>query len=697
MKTVSRINDVTRNGVKKSTKCGIVVNAKAFDMLARQYSDPIKAILQELGANAADSHIRAGKQEVPFSVKLPNALDPHLRIRDYGVGMTEDVVYDVYINYMKSDKTDTNSETGCFGIGSKTPLAYADQFNITTYNDGTMTMYALVKSEDGVPELNEFGSWDTEEDNGVEISFSVKEDDFNKFSDRAVEVYKYFNTRPEVSGNGDFVYPERKEIISGDTWRIDKGRYSDSTVVVMGNVAYPVDAWQFEYDSKERAFLGNNAVIEVPIGDLNVTPSREALEYNEHTLKGISKAIDRVMSEIADSIGVRFSKADSWWQAKAIQREIVREIKGIGSIEELSMFDGRSLDEYPELYVRRTFTRDGGKVKASNYEYKKRLEVRSDVRVVVQDTETRFDKNCRHLCGTENVTVYLVTAKGFGEYAEVMTLEQIKEELGVCDDDNVVCYSSELKDAPKATGTNVGNKGYTRKTTTTVRKFSASGGGSTHRFEGRYWPEDEVDIKDDSENILYVNWFNYETTLDNGQSIDVKRLHGYFEDMGITMPTVYGMKENQIKRVAKKDNWMSLEQWATKAFEVYMEENNATELIRLKSLKDEVSWVAEFASLLTKLQLTISEDCLLGELMAFVGADKSTKSAEKILAMARMLKYNVGSDDDNSSSQVAELAQKCEEKYSFIIHWVNRSYIHGTEVSVVQNLIQMVESLDCCN
>jgi len=697
MKTVSRINDVTRNGVQKSTKCGIVVNAKAFDMLARQYSDPIKAILQELGANAADSHIRAGKQEVPFSVKLPNALDPHLRIRDYGVGMTEDVVYDVYINYMKSDKTDTNSETGCFGIGSKTPLAYADQFNITTFNDGTMTMYALVKSEDGVPELNEFGSWDTEEDNGVEISFSVKEDDFNKFSDRAVEVYKYFNTRPEVSGNGDFVYPERKEIISGDTWRIDKGRYSDSTVVVMGNVAYPVDAWQFEYDSKERGFLGNNAVIEVPIGDLNVTPSREALEYNEHTLKGISKAIDRVMSEIADSIGVRFSKADSWWQAKAIQREIVREIKGIGSIEELSMFDGRSLDEYPKLYVRRTFTKDGGKVKASNYEYEKRVEVRSDVRVVVQDTETRFDKNCRHLCGTENVTVYLVTAKGFGEYAEVMTLEQIKEELGVCDDDNVVCYSSELKDAPKATGTNKGNKGYTRKTTTTVRKFSASGGGSTHRFEGRYWPEDEVDIKDDSENILYVNWFNYETTLDNGQSIDVKRLHGYFEDMGITMPTVYGMKENQIKRVAKKDNWMSLEQWATKAFEVYMEENNATELIRLKSLKDEVSWVAEFASLLTKLQLTISEDCLLGELMAFVGADKSTKSAEKILAMARMLKYNVDSDDDNSSSEVTEMAQKCEDKYSFLIHWVNRNYIHGTEANVVENLIQMVESLDCCN
>jgi hypothetical protein len=255
-----------------------------------------------------------------------------------------------------------------------------------------------------------------------------------------------------------------------------------------------------------------------------------------------------------------------------------------------------------------------------------------------------------------------------------MTLEEIKEELGVCDDDNVVCYSSELKDAPKATGTNTGNKGgYTRKTTTTVRRFSESGvgGGSYHRYEARYWPEDEVDLKDDSENM---------------QSICVKSLSKQFEDMGITMPTLYGMKENQIKRVAKKDNWMSLEQWATKAFEVYMEENNATEILRLKSLKDEVSWVAELA---------ISEDCLLGELMAFVGADKSTKSAQKILAMARMLKYNVESDDDNGSSEVTELAQKCEEKYSFIIHWVNRNYIHGTEANVVENLIQIGDNYDC--
>ena len=71
--------------------------------------------------------------------------------------------------------------------------------------------------------------------------------------------------------------------------------------------------------------------------------------------------------------------------------------------------------------------------------------------------------------------------------------------------------------------------------------------------------------------ICSVNWFNYETILDNGHSVNVRTLSKQFEDMGITMPTLYGMKDNQIK-VAKDNVSRTM---ATKAFEVYMEENNA--------------------------------------------------------------------------------------------------------------------------
>ena len=693
MKTVSRINDVTRNGVKKTTKCGMVVNAKAFDMLARQYSDPIKAILQELGANAADSHARAGKEEVSFSVKLPNTLDPHLRIRDYGVGMSEDVVYDVYINYMKSDKTDTNSETGCFGIGSKTPLSYADQFNITTYNDGVMTMYALVKNEEGVPELNEFGSWDTEEDNGVEISFSVKDDDFEKFAERASKVFSYFKNRPEVSGNGSFEFKDFGEaILSGDTWVLNsRATYADS-VVVMGNVAYPIDTYQFEYGTKHREFLNNSAVIEVPIGNLNVTPSREALEYSDHTINGIKEAIDKVMSEINVSIKNKFEKCKSWWEAKSIHKEICSSIHGIKDMPALSEFDGRSLSDFPELYVRRTFALNGSKVRASNYEHKRRIETKSNVRVVVQDTDTKFDKNCRYLVAEENVLVYLVATR------EDQCYQEIADELGVCDSDNVLMLSSELTEAPKKASTNSGRSGYARKATTTLRKFTPENTSySSNRYESRFWGESEVDLNDDTQNRLYVSWFNYDTSLQNGEDIDIRQLRGELMAVGIEMPELYGMKPNQIKRVAKKDNWMSVEEWAKMAFEVYLDENDVKEILQLNSALKCTDWILPLVQMLGNCKVSFNEDTILGNLLNKVGSEKSSKNAGKILAIAKRLKYNVGNDDDSIGEEVKELAKQCEERYIFLMDWIDRSYIQNTDKSVVQNLIKMVEAFDLCN
>ena len=694
MRTVSRINDVTRNGVKKTTKCGMVVNAKAFDMLARQYSDPIKAILQELGANAADSHVRAGKEEVPFSVKLPNTLDPHLRIRDYGVGMTEDVVYDVYINYMKSDKTDTNSETGCFGIGSKTPLSYADQFNITTYNDGVMTMYALVKNEEGVPELNEFGSWDTEEGNGVEISFSVKDDDFEKFAERAVKVFSYFKTRPEVSGNGSFEFKDfGKAVLAGDTWVLNsRTTYADS-IAVMGNVAYPIDSYQFEYGSKQREFLTNCAIIEVPIGSLNVTPSREALEYSEHTINGIKEAIDNVVSEINASVEKKFERCKSWWEARAIHKEICDSIYGIKDMPALAEFNGRSLSEFPELYVRRTFSLNGSKVRASNYEHKRRIETKSNVRVVVQDTDTKFDKNCRYLAAQEEALVYLVTTR------EDQCYEEIAEELGVCGSDNVLMLSSELTEAPKKASANSGGRtGYSRKATTTLREFTPNNTSySSNRYESRFWRESEVDLNDDTQNRLYVSWFNYDTSLQNGEDIDIRQLRGELMAVGIEMPELYGMKPNQIKRVAKKDNWMSVEEWAKMAFEVYLDENDVKEILQLHSALRCTDWILPLVQMLGNSEVSVNEDTILGNLLNKVGSEKSSKNAGKILAIAKRLKYNVDNDDDSIGEEVQELAKQCEERYTFLMDWIDRSYIQNTEKNVVQNLIKMVEAFDLCN
>ena len=691
MKTVSRINEVTRSGVKKVTQCGMVVNAKAFDMLARQYSDPIKAILQELGANAADSHVRVGKEAVPFSVKLPNTLDPHLRIRDYGVGMSEEVIYDVYINYMKSDKTETNSETGCFGIGSKTPLAYADQFNITTYNDGVMTMYALVKNEEGVPELNEFGSWDTDEDTGVEISFAVKEDDFEKFSERAVKVFSYFKNRPEVSGNGSFEFKDLGEaILKGDTWSVSKG-YADS-YVVMGNVAYPIDEYQFEYGSQHRRFLNNSVIMEVPIGSLNVTPSRESLEYSEHTIEGIKNAVDIVLNEINDVVIEKFKDCNSWWSAKSICKKIKDSVSGLGNLPCLSDFNGRSLSTNPDLYIKRSYRKNGSKVSASNTQRKQRVETREDVRVVVLDTKSKFDKNCRYLVSEEDVLVYLVELRDGQTYAE------IKEELGVCDTDGVLCLSSELTEAPKTATSRTGSTGYARKKTLTVREFTPENRNyGSGRYESRFWTETEVALDEDTETKLYVSWFNYDTHAQDGNAIDVRAVRNEFLSLDIKLPRVFGMKPNQIKRAEKKENWMSIEEWAKITFEAYLEEHDTKDILQLNSSLKCAEWILPLVQLLARAEVTVSEDTPLGKLLSKVGSEKTSDNAAFILAIGKRLKYNVGNDDNNSSEDVKALATQCEERYTFLMDWIDRTYIQGTDTLAVSNLIKMIEAFDLCN
>src|ERR1041385_7824447 len=98
--TAQQQNVIVSAGLPESTKFRIKSSAKAFQILSSSlYPDPVKAIIRELGTNAADSHIAAGKREVPFSVQLPSTLAPEFVIRDFGTGISPDRVMTVYRTY----------------------------------------------------------------------------------------------------------------------------------------------------------------------------------------------------------------------------------------------------------------------------------------------------------------------------------------------------------------------------------------------------------------------------------------------------------------------------------------------------------------------------------------------------------------------------------------------------------------------
>ena len=181
-------------------------SAKAFNILSSGlYANKVKAIIRELSCNAVDSHVAAGKQNTPFDVHLPNQLEPHFSIRDYGTGWNYEQVTSIYTTYFESTKTNSNDFIGALGLGSKSPFSYTDNFTVTAIKDGRKGIYTAFINEQGVPSIALMMEEQTTDPSGVEVKFSVNDRyDFSKFRDEARAVYKWFKLQPVVSGANDF-------------------------------------------------------------------------------------------------------------------------------------------------------------------------------------------------------------------------------------------------------------------------------------------------------------------------------------------------------------------------------------------------------------------------------------------------------------------------------------------------------------
>jgi HSP90 family molecular chaperone len=68
-----------------------------FSVLRNQmYSDKILAVIREYSTNAYDAHVVAGIKNTPIRISLPNTLFPEFKVRDYGHGLSEEDVKNVY-------------------------------------------------------------------------------------------------------------------------------------------------------------------------------------------------------------------------------------------------------------------------------------------------------------------------------------------------------------------------------------------------------------------------------------------------------------------------------------------------------------------------------------------------------------------------------------------------------------------------
>jgi hypothetical protein len=312
-------NEAVLSNVGEVGEFRIRNSAKAFSILSSGlYANKIRAIIREYSCNAVDSHFEAGRTDTPFDIHLPNSLEPWFSIRDYGVGLDEQQVRNIFTTYFESTKTETDDLIGGLGLGSKSAFSYTDNFTIVAVKNGIKRVYTAFINDQGVPSIAPMGEEGSNEPAGVEIRFAVEDSyDFRKFQEEARHVYKHFKLRPVVSGGiGEFTFIdaeyEDRDIIPGI--HSNGGHRNNYSYAIMGNIEYPLQVPGNADLGGLEHLLQCGLTIEFGIGELDIQASREGLSYIPETIAAIKAKLEALNNVLVDKIASEGAAIKNNWE-----------------------------------------------------------------------------------------------------------------------------------------------------------------------------------------------------------------------------------------------------------------------------------------------------------------------------------------------------------------------------------------------
>lgn len=587
---------IDRVAIEQERKFSIKPSAKAFRILSSTiYPDPIAAPIRELGTNAADSHKDAGVTD-PFLVHLPNELEPYFSIRDYGTGISDENIDKVYCTYFESTRTGSNNFTGGFGLGSKTPFCYSDTFTVISYYNGRKMIFTAFL-EDGEPKIAKFADDPTDERNGLEVSFPVKKEDIGRFVSTAKKVYSRFVDKPKIVGSADFNLEEVKYFMKGDGWNIrqgsnnDTGYYSNNNIssyVVMGNIAYPLDAYKVGGTEAGRALLGCGVEIQFGVGELQPTVSREHLQYDQDSVKKINERLSEICKELQKTFQKKIDESKNLfdarvqyglmlgdssefnWQLKSVFRGMPTKYKG----EEVSdnIILRNILIEYqkeknPAIPIRSFGERYLQSVKNGTPTIKKvshiDLVAKSEIEFFIDDLPKGGPGRLRNYTIGSNRIVYLIDSN---IHNKPDLMKKLFDKIGT--DVSVIKKTSSL---PKVQHK---KKDYVPKSD--IREMLIYNGSDSYRHT-YCWSTESIDTKDTKSEYYYIDINGY-----TPESIDMSQLYLLFSALKSAISpkkiSVIGLRKTNAN-LKTKSNWINFIDYAKKEIKDYIDKNQLDQMI----------------------------------------------------------------------------------------------------------------------
>jgi len=312
---VAALHNIIESNINSGTEFTIKASPKAFQILSEGlYSDKVAAFIRELSTNAYDAHVCNNKKSVPFRVVLPNQFNSNFIVRDYGEGLSEEHMVELYTTYFSSSKTSSNDYIGSFGLGSKSPFSYTNTFTVKSYYNGVCYAYIFYINDEGFPVKSKLSVGETSEPSGLEVIVPIKQNDFSKVRDKARDVYQWFDVRPLTNIELDYSTEDERLIYSNQLYSLYENHSYQSAEFYAryGQVLYKIPG---EYIVGDAKGIKAKCVINFDIGTLEVTPSRETLSYTKRTINKINNKIVEVVSDIPNSLSSELDVYDTIYDA----------------------------------------------------------------------------------------------------------------------------------------------------------------------------------------------------------------------------------------------------------------------------------------------------------------------------------------------------------------------------------------------
>lgn len=312
------------------------------------YSNKIAAVCREVASNSRDANREAGNVEVPVIINISNdgLLDEGMNIsfKDSGVGISPSRIDNVFLKYGSSTKRDSNSQTGGFGIGAKTPFAYTNEFLISTVSEEggkrLHNVYQAVISNEGGQEVSQLllvSSNETTENTGTEIIVPIQDRDESEFVSECLKATLLWDVQPQIVVNGENKMAEVKNLIEKEDFKVIYGNYNsdlfdtkqDGLILQIDGIPYTLNVTQVGrvdseiqthiessrlMDMKTRYYYENihrNTVLTFNTGELTLSASREEIEYTKSNIEKIYEKFESAEVCIEEMIMNDFSNIDS--------------------------------------------------------------------------------------------------------------------------------------------------------------------------------------------------------------------------------------------------------------------------------------------------------------------------------------------------------------------------------------------------